>query len=613
VRGLAVALAALSGAWTLFLSVSGGRDFTLFGLTLTAHNPRRPLLLLSLAVTVLTLTTRASGPGVATLRLMRAGPRLRAARLDPRLVAAALSLCALGIGLRYGPNIAAGSDSFSYVSEAQAWLRGSLVTPVPVAEQAPWPMALETLMPIGHVSTYDRRGFTPVVPPGLPMLMAGAARIGGYCAMFFVTPICGALLVFATFALGRRLAGPFDGVCAAALVLSSPIALFLVGQPMSDLPVTTFWVIAWLLVYSRRPSSSLGAGLSAAVAILIRPNLAPLAMLLPAWIALKAWRERGAERTGRVWQIVAFFAGLTPGVIVLSLVNLSLFGSPLSSGYGNVSGLFSLSNVWPNAKNYFTWFVQVSTPLPLAGLVALLLPRTAAWPEHADVDYLRILGAFVTLLVAQYLLYGIFESWWVLRFLLPGLPFVMLAFVQMVRRVVGRSEVGSLATAGLVLLLMFQGVRFANSEHAFELRPLENRYVTLARLVRDETPADSIVLAGQHSGALRYYGGRMTLNYWWMDRAWLDRTVAWLSEHGQHVFVLLDEEEVSHFKQFFAGADRLALLQSPPVLAYTGASTARLFDLVAGPPAGRTRHLKEQPFTGEWCPPPAPQPGFVLK
>ena len=42
-RGLAVVLAALSGAWTLFLFVSGGRDFTLSGLTLTAHNPRRPV------------------------------------------------------------------------------------------------------------------------------------------------------------------------------------------------------------------------------------------------------------------------------------------------------------------------------------------------------------------------------------------------------------------------------------------------------------------------------------------------------------------------------------------------------------------------------------------
>jgi hypothetical protein len=382
---------------------------------------------------------------------------------------------------------------------------------------------------------------------------------------------------------------------------------------MSDLPVTSAWVVAWLLVYSRRPSSSFGAGLAAAVAILIRPNLAPLAMLLPAWIAVKAWRERGADRRRRVWQIVAFFAGLAPGVIVLALVNQSLFGSPLQSGYGNASGLFSWSNVWPNVKNYFTWFVQVSTPLPLAGFIAFFIPRAAQWPERTDLDYLRAVGAFVLLLVAQYLLYGVFESWWVLRFLLPGLPFVMLGFVRVVRRVTGPSQIGSLATAALVLLLMFSGVRVATAERAFELRPLENRYVTLARLVRDETPPDSIVFAGQHSGAIRYYGGRMTLNYWWMDRAWLDRAVAWLSEHGVRVFVLLDEEEVPHFKEFFSGAERLALLQSPPVLAFRGASTARLFDLVSAPAAGRTHQVREVASPGEWCTPPAPAPTLVLK
>jgi hypothetical protein len=105
----------------------------------------------------------------------------------------------------------------------------------------------------------------------------------------------------------------------------------------------------------------------------------------------------------------------------------------------------------------------------------------------------------------------------------------------------------------------------------------------------------------------------MTLNYWWMDRAWLDRTVAWLSERGVRVFVLLDEEEVPYFKDFFSGAERLALLQSPPVLAFRGASTARLFDLVSAPAAGRTHQVREVAAAGQWCTPPAPAPTLVLK
>jgi len=602
-----MALALLAGAWLLFLVVSGGRDFSFFGLTLTAHNPLRPLLGLSFAVAVLMLSTRAGAP----TRVWR----LEAARVDPRLVAAAMALGALGIGLRYGTNVAGGSDSFSYVSEAHAWMDGSLVTTIPWADRVPWPAALETFMPLGHVPTFDRRGVAAVVPPGLPLLMAGAARVAGQCAMFWVVPISGAVIIWSTYSLGRRLSGAATGLGAAALVLSSPVFLLYVVQPMSDVPVTAAWALAFLLLSRPSAIASAGAGVATAVAVLIRPNLAPLAMLPPAWLAIKAlraWRVAPSERALRVRQIAAFVAGLAPAGIVLALVNNSLFGSPLKSGYGELGMLFSTHNIVPNARNYFGWFVQIATALPLAGLVALFLPRVTKWPAGTDSAFVITLGVFIVLLVAQYCLYGVFDAWWYLRFLLPAWPFLMIAFVHLLSRLTSWSALTSVAGAIVVLLLVVRGVRISTAEHAFDLWHGEHRYVTIAGLVRDLTPGESVVLAGQHSGSLRYYGGRMTMNYLWMDRAWLDRTVAWLAEHGQRVYALLDEEELAHFKQYFAGARRLDRLDAAPVLAYRASSTARLFDLAADR-TEPTRLVRDAPFTGDRCPPRASPPALVLK
>jgi hypothetical protein len=117
----------------------------------------------------------------------------------------------------------------------------------------------------------------------------------------------------------------------------------------------------------------------------------------------------------------------------------------------------------------------------------------------------------------------------------------------------------------------------------------------------------------QHSGALRYYGGRMTLRYDQIERDWLDRAIIWLSARGVETYLLAEDWELPSIRQRFAGTRALAALDAPPVLIYDGGGRIQLFDLSAedGRPAryGRIRET----FKDLRCVPPAPPPRLVLK
>jgi hypothetical protein len=66
--------------------------------------------------------------------------------------------------------------------------------------------------------------------------MALFKAVAGQCAMFWVVPVWGSLLVLATYAIGRRIGRPAVGLAAAWLVATSATMLFMVMAPMSDVP-----------------------------------------------------------------------------------------------------------------------------------------------------------------------------------------------------------------------------------------------------------------------------------------------------------------------------------------------------------------------------------------
>ena len=115
--------------------------------------------------------------------------------------------------------------------------------------------------------------------------------IGGHAALFLVVPLTAALLIWCTFAIGRQLGSSSLGLGAAWLVATSPAFLTMIKEPMSDVPAAAFWALAtWKVLDDSRFNTAL-AGLAAAIAILVRPNLVPLAAVLGVWMF---WRRRDA-------------------------------------------------------------------------------------------------------------------------------------------------------------------------------------------------------------------------------------------------------------------------------------------------------------------------------
>ena len=110
--------------------------------------------------------------------------------------------------------------------------------------------------------------------------------------MFCVTPIAGALLVWLTFLAARALAGPLAGAMAAVLIATSPMVLYQVVQPMNDITTAALWMATFVALIHRHDWGA--AGVCCGVALLVRPNLLPLAVV--AGFCRVGSLESGAER-----------------------------------------------------------------------------------------------------------------------------------------------------------------------------------------------------------------------------------------------------------------------------------------------------------------------------
>jgi len=186
-------------------------------------------------------------------------------------VVAALALAAFAVAR--GTWAVGGSDSSCYGLMAKAFSAGQLQPSSALALDAPWPNAAITFAPGGFKPGLTPEVAMPICAPGMSVLMAPLAMAFGQDAIFWLTPIAAAALVLAAFALGTQLAGGLAGATAAILTATSPIVLYQSVQPMNDIVTAALWLGALALV--RR---HVLCGILIGLAILVRPNLAPLGL-----------------------------------------------------------------------------------------------------------------------------------------------------------------------------------------------------------------------------------------------------------------------------------------------------------------------------------------------
>lgn len=614
VRIVALTATVAAVTWTVRLLFVGGLSLRVGTHVIKSYDPMRPIEVAFIAIVAFVVAGGVRALVARWRRARSAWPFL--GPLAGRRIAVVIAAAVFAVTVAYSTTAAGGADSSGYVSQADRWLHGSLKPSQPLAGQVPWPNAAWTFTPLGYTPVDNGPAFrqAPTYSPGLPLLLAAAKAIGGQWAMFLVVPLCGAVLVLASYGIGRRLRGPFTGVTAAWLMATSPIMIMMAVSPMSDVPAGAAWASAFYCLLGDSVWSALTAGLCAALAITIRPNLFFLAGILGVWFLIRPQAASPPSRLRRVRDLAIFGAGAAPGVIFIAVLFDYLFGSPLTSGYGHFSDSLEMAHVWPNLIRYASWAVAAQ-PIPaIVGLVGFVVPFV--WPK-GDARCAKLVGAMMLAgVTANYAAYLVFGDWTYLRFFLPVWPLLMVSAAVLIVAGVERLPflMGLPAVAG-ILAIGASGVVTAHDRSAFDDWHAERHYVAVAAIVPDFVPPNSVVFCQQESGALRYYSGRTPIRYDAFDGEWLDRSVAWLAESGVGSYAVLEDWELDRFRAHFPDQERLRALKTPIVEyhGYQDGATVFVYNLSEPPPPGTPPAVIIETDPRQWRDwPPGPEPTLVF-
>lgn len=560
---LLLVLAAICAAFAAFVGATGGVDTRLAGIAIRSRSWERP-------------ATIAAVLGLAGLYSVRHALRSWTPAAA-RLIVPTLLIWVAFASLWFGTYAAGGADSYGYLSQAHLFARGRLTDTMPRHDAFDWPDIPATLTPLAYTRNSVPDVLVPVYPPGLPMLMAPLTLIHANAA-FVLVPICAVLTIWLTVLIGRALGEPVAGVLGALLVATSPTFLLQALQPMSDVPVAALWLSAFLLARRGGTStlSAILAGVVASLAILVRPNLAPLLLFVAAACATVVSPTPATAASARWRRPLLTLLAAFPGVAALAAIQAVRYGSPLGSGYGTFDDLFGLANIAPNLARYPRWMAEAHTPLIWLWLIA---PLTFGALTRGVRAYAWILYGFAAAVVLAYLPYVYFrpDEWSYTRFLMPALPlmtvFVSLVLLAVARRLVPRAALAAAAAVCIVVAAL--SLRNASAQAVFDMREAERKYPGVGHYVRDQLPPTAFVMAAQHSGSVRYYSGRPTLRWDLLDAASLDRAIGSLRRAGFEPFVVLDAGEDEEFRgrfgprnQAVAGMVPMATLGNTSVYAF---------------------------------------------
>ena len=489
-------------------------------------------------------------------------------RLTHRVSVMAFALIVMTVTAVFATRSAAGADASGYVSQADKWSRLEWEHGVELsdAEQEldAWLTSPLGWRPGEWIDDLEIDVQVPTYPPGLPLLMAIPEAIAGVDGAAAVVILSAAVAIVATALIASEIGGSAAGAIAALLLGGAPIFLYQSIQPMSDVPVTAAWMLSFLLARRKR---SFSAGIVCAIAVLIRPNLAPLA-IVPLFIAHR-----------RLW----FAAPVAIAGVFLALIQTLWYGSPFRSGYGTAEELFALANIIPNASRYFSWALATA-PLMLLGVIGFWRLRRERMAQA--------MALFAVLVVASYLVYAVFDDWSYLRFLLPALAVLAIFAAAEVSAWLVKWPITIRVPLLFALLLGITAYNLftARRHDTFKLADQLARVERVADYINTNVPAEAVIVSGEQSGSMRYYTGRPILRWEVSTSETLESAVTKLEQSGRPVFIVLDAWEDEPFRKKLAAYPPGAL-DWPPMLEAGRSHRTKLWKL-----GDRERFLRGEPL-----------------
>lgn len=394
--------------------------------------------------------------------------------------------------------VAGGSDSSGYFNHARLIETGASsarMREVQPAAGERLPQAL--FIPLGFVRLEDGGHLAPYYPAGLPLFLCAFASLFGWSHAGYVTMIVHAALgLLATYGLGRMVGLDRTwSLLGAGILATCPLYVFMSLIALSDVP-SLVWTCAAILAAlkgAKNASWAAAAGVALSIDVLLRP--ANLLALVPVSVVLGLSPRR--------WAFLAV-GGLPAAWFCLSH-NESLYGRPFATGYGDMSALFTTSNLPAGLSHYALWLPILLTPLVL---FAVRLP----WLTQVPMRIRMALGAWIVSYGAFYAPYHFtHEMWWFLRFLLPAFPGLIVAALLAVRDATKgflNMRVRALAIgipAALGLLAAANGAWWIRDLYVLDVGDTEKRYLAVCRWLEANIPSDAVCVAMQMSGSIFYY------------------------------------------------------------------------------------------------------------
>ena len=358
-------------------------------------------------------------------------------------------------------------------------------------------MSFSTTSPVQYVGMHWLETtdglFHSRYPAGLPVIFAGAWKLGGLGALVWVNPILASATLVLVFFLARRFTGGWTALLAAAVVATVPVT----NQHALDADAhvaATFFLVGGVLALlrfgeTRAPATGLLAGVLLGLVPTVRYPEALVGVTVAAWLF---WQVRPIVR---VWPAVL---GAALPIGALCVHNAAAYGAFWRTGYAltNEQTGFGIGYFLSHALGYLQALggqgLALFFAFGAAGVAALAVERRTRAPGV-------LFAGIATPLVLLYMAYyfggggpggGQGAAVGNLRFLVPTFPFFAIAGAWLLGRMA--EQLGAAGRAALVAVAALQLIVSIGSSS----QTLKTTGATIAAAARARQLADKEIPAG---------------------------------------------------------------------------------------------------------------------
>jgi hypothetical protein len=240
-------------------------------------------------------------------------------------------------------------------------------------------------------------------------------------------------------------------------------------------------------------------------------------------------------------------AASLPLGIALMIVNRTLYGSALTTGYGSVVGMLHLSYATARLPHYAKWLAILETPLVFPGALLVAFDRQIARWQRA------LLLVWFAAFIGFYIFYIAYDAWWYTRFLLPAFPALLIATMLVLRNAMARWRWPAFLPALLVAVIAVVGLFFDREYGLRTLHEGENIYPYASRWAEKKLPPNALPVSMQLSGALYFYDGRFSARYDGLTPAKFEELKAYAGVAGLKWYAVVFDWEVPELEKNMPG------------------------------------------------------------